>query len=897
MNDSQSQQLIEQASQQLRRGNKAEAQTLLRQFLNQEPNSADAWYLFAATLVDRKNQIRTLQRVLELNPFHEKAANALRHLEDAQPVASPQASPTPFTDTRTFSAQQVIEDQGGGQRSNSPRVSPLLLGFGITASLIIILLLSVIAGRIFFTPTAQVVVQVVTATPPPTSPVQLTATLMSPPATITLPASWTPVAFAGFASSTPKTVIQTQTALPPPIPIPPGIPPRKPNATNRAVIVPSATATPTMSPDQPAVVPLMFGAYPIAVDYSRDLDRFIYIAESPHAVHLMNPSDGSESTITLSRAPLSLSVSGTKAAVGHDALVSYVDLTSATVLQTFEVSSQVTRLALSPLGWIYTNKEAIDLKTGTARDFGAGYYYGIEPLVLHPDNTRLYGATVGLSPDDIYRIELNSDGSPQGTSKDSPYHGDHSMCENIWISEDGKRLFTACGNIFRSSSVDAQDMVYNGSFSRSRRIVGLTHFLKEKRVIVLGTETDLWGQWKASNVVIYDYDLLNPLASFPMPDVQVGGRTFTATGKAIFHREDNNTYFIVVKVNESAGLLNNIGIITQHLEDMPSRDKTTIVSTLETPFGNEGFAALPFNVIDAEYSKALDRIIAVAAYPSRLLIIDPESGATTSITLPRDPTTVSLAQDGLNVAIGHDALVTLLNLQSPSELHTLDLNTKASDIAYGPNGWLYIMPERSQWQTITCIEIATNNFQSCWRVHAASIIKLNPTSGALYYANRGLMPSGMERFDITDMENINGRRGPYHGEYEPCGNIWFSEDGKRIFGACGYTYRASSSPSDDMKYSGQLQIPPPNVQILSLADSAVTKRVVAVLKNSLDIIIFDNQSLEMLSHSPALADSAKDQFVNSFVFFNAAGTHYMVILVPNSTLPDSAFAGVFTLKH
>ena len=36
------------------------------------------------------------------------------------------------------------------------------------------------------------------------------------------------------------------------------------------------------------------------------------------------------------------------------------------------------------------------------------------------------------------------------------------MCGNLWFSEDGRRIFTACGNVFRSATSKAEDMTYNG---------------------------------------------------------------------------------------------------------------------------------------------------------------------------------------------------------------------------------------------------------------------------------------------------------------------------------------------------------------------------------------------------------------------------------------------------
>ena len=46
---------------------------------------------------------------------------------------------------------------------------------------------------------------------------------------------------------------------------------------------------------------------------------------------------------------------------------------------------------------------------------------------------------------------------------DFPYLGEYETCGNLWISEDGFRIFTGCGHVFRSSESEPEDMLYNGT--------------------------------------------------------------------------------------------------------------------------------------------------------------------------------------------------------------------------------------------------------------------------------------------------------------------------------------------------------------------------------------------------------------------------------------------------
>src|SRR5437870_1342081 len=86
--------------------------------------------------------------------------------------------------------------------------------------------------------------------------------------------------------------------------------------------------------------PLSLAFKPVDVQYNKSLDRLVMISANPNKVHLVDPVSGAETTVNLSLAPLSLSVSpdGTHAAVGHDGWISYVNLSLGYVEKNLAVS-------------------------------------------------------------------------------------------------------------------------------------------------------------------------------------------------------------------------------------------------------------------------------------------------------------------------------------------------------------------------------------------------------------------------------------------------------------------------------------------------------------------------------------------------------------------------------
>jgi hypothetical protein len=88
---------------------------------------------------------------------------------------------------------------------------------------------------------------------------------------------------------------------------------------------------------------------PVDSAYSKPLDRIIMISANPNQLHIYDPPTNSDVVVNLSKAPLNLSVSpdGTHAAVMHDSLVSYVNLSTARVEKTFAVAANTGVVTLS----------------------------------------------------------------------------------------------------------------------------------------------------------------------------------------------------------------------------------------------------------------------------------------------------------------------------------------------------------------------------------------------------------------------------------------------------------------------------------------------------------------------------------------------------------------------
>lgn len=308
----------------------------------------------------------------------------------------------------------------------------------------------------------------------------------------------------------------------------------------------------------------------VDAEYSRTTDKIIVVSASPaNQLHIYDPATDSDVAVDLVLPPSAVSISpdGLYAAVGHNGWISYVSLATATVEKQLAVSTNVIDIVLAGNGFIYAfprtdqweTIRCIEIATGTETTSGGYSIYAGTLAKLHPNGTAIYGADNGLSPSDIEKYDITN-----GTATmlyDSPYHGDYAMCGNLWIAEDGLRIFTACGNVFRSSAIYSEDMTYNGSLNSLSLIVGLDHSSAANKVVAIPGN----GYSTSNNdiaIQFYGYDFLAFQKTISLPKFLVQGNAYSAHGKFTFFNAAGDSVYVIMKADNTSGLLYDYGITT-----------------------------------------------------------------------------------------------------------------------------------------------------------------------------------------------------------------------------------------------------------------------------------------------------------------------------------------------
>ncbi len=311
----------------------------------------------------------------------------------------------------------------------------------------------------------------------------------------------------------------------------------------------------------------------IDAEYSRALDSVIVVDESPNTLRIISTATQQVQTVALNTAPECVSVSpdGHKAAVGHNGWISYVDLDTATLLNTLPISIDVLDVVLAGNGYVYgfprvdqwTLIHALDLSNGNEVTSTGDQIYAGTLAKLQPGGTAMYGADNGLSPDDIEKYSI-SGGTPSYMYQ-SPYWGDYPMGGNLWFSDDGARIFTRGASVFRTSTLQTQDMIYAGSFPNTGTIAAADDSTAAGFVAEINEDPNLWDPDPSMPVTadvtvqLFERSFLNLSRTDTLPSFP--GTQAASHGRFVFWSSDGMHYYVLVQADPSANALNDWALL------------------------------------------------------------------------------------------------------------------------------------------------------------------------------------------------------------------------------------------------------------------------------------------------------------------------------------------------
>lgn len=464
----------------------------------------------------------------------------------------------------------------------------------------------------------------------------------------------------------------------------PGQPTAIAAAPFRNTLPPAWTPTPTQTstplPPSP-IIGLPFRV--IAAEYSNSLERIVMVSGAPNQVHIYNPATQTDQVVPLSGTPenISLSPDGKYAAVGQGNTIDYIDLQNAASLKTLSVRYPVDDILLAGNGWIYTaadespNSHLVAVEIDTNQEIFADVGFRIRSLQLSADGHSLY--SVGYELYTFARTDINA--LPLGVTHSISYLQRRypAACTDIFLSRDGLRMFTTCGDVLRNSTVSADDMQANGSlegFDDTNRIRHMIHVPAAGILLALPGKAPFaegYPEYNSEEVVKFQYDPIARLESWMLPNFVVNGQRYAAYGRFIFANTAGTEYYVIVQADRSAGVLNDYGLLIGHLDEQ------------------SGFVApLAANITTPEFVPQATSAADVPALPPTFTPAGIAVQPTSLPTIPRPEIPLSaklkrvIFDDAANMAYGLDAenrKLWVIDLTAKKEVSSFDLVATPSD--------------------------------------------------------------------------------------------------------------------------------------------------------------------------------------------------------------------------
>lgn len=207
-------------------------------------------------------------------------------------------------------------------------------------------------------------------------------------------------------------------------------------------------------------------------------------------------------------------------------------------------------------------------------------------------------------------------------------------------------------------------------------------------------------------------------------------------------------------------------------------------------------SALGYDVIDAAYSRAIDQIVLVTATDVHL--VDPTTLDDVSITLPTTAESVAVSPDGTHAAVGHNGFISYIDLNAKSVASTWSVSAPIGDVALS-NTYVYGFPSSDQWVSLYAVEASTGAVTTSGNIYAGMQAAVSPDGTSLYEVDTELSPSSLYSLSLANPAQPMQSSTYFGDEESPCGELWVSKDGSRLYTGCGYVFN-----SDGLTYLGEM---------------------------------------------------------------------------------------------
>lgn len=296
----------------------------------------------------------------------------------------------------------------------------------------------------------------------------------------------------------------------------------------------------------------------VDAEYSPAAGIIVTVSDSPARLTIIDVETGRTTSVDLALTPACVAVQpdGRYAAVCHNGYMSYVNLLTAQVEKTYAVTTDALDAVLPGNGWMYVfprrdqweSIRNIELSTGV--ETRSGTIYAGALARLNRAGTAMYVPTIGLSPSTVDKYSVANGVATSLWS--SPYWGEHSY-GNVWLSEDGTRMYAASGEVFHASDTRGDDMSYSGALAGAGQVYGAADSRLRGRAYVVSGD----GSY---GLRVYDTQYLAFKGVVTLPTFNGASGPVSAQGRFVFADPDGSRVYVLEQADPNGGLAKDWGL-------------------------------------------------------------------------------------------------------------------------------------------------------------------------------------------------------------------------------------------------------------------------------------------------------------------------------------------------
>ena len=212
------------------------------------------------------------------------------------------------------------------------------------------------------------------------------------------------------------------------------------------------------------------------------------------------------------------------------------------------------------------------------------------------------------------------------------------------------------------------------------------------------------------------------------------------------------------------------------------------------------------NIGDAEYYRKTDKLVFVGAYPNMLYILNVNDKKLDSIPLSYTPTCVSISPDGNKAVVGHQNMLSYVDLVGLKVLKTIKSSYSIYDIVFANNNIVYLAPLHQD--NLKYINLTNNAEYTYSKSLYLARIKLHPTGKYLYAINRIYLNNpGTYKIQKFNIENNNPTflyESPFSNQTGSWADFWLNDEGNVIIDNMLNAFQTGENNPMDLAYTSTI---------------------------------------------------------------------------------------------